>query len=321
MLIRGPVPRPSPVKATPACEFAKTPQYLGSVAAQSTKRHPGRDMKFPISREARDRYQFDPELFAPDAPAASASFHAARVFTQQMNDRRDVARFPERAVSAGEINALSLIDEIFRLVINVYCEEKNAALRAAALAWLTERHDQAVDQTLLKFLDAFPPPSIYRGTENSTAYLGGATAGVPHRQLVLDDLVLLWLTNRNPATSPFAELFDDSAMAKVSAYRPVLANLKEFFAGQPAFGPDEQNLIDFLRSPAIASPHSLAGQLAFILEKWGYLLGSLLYRILRGMDLIREEEKARALAAGQAHGPGAAIAPTFTGQEAEPERF
>ena len=48
------------------------------------------------------------------------------------------------------------------------------------------------------------------------------------RKAVLDELVLLSLTNRNPATSPFAELFDDTTLAKTTAYRPLLDSLKEF---------------------------------------------------------------------------------------------
>ena len=60
----------------------------------------------------------------------------------------------------------------------------------------------------------------------------------------------------------------------------------------PYFGPDDENLIDMLRSPAVAVPHSLSGQLEYIRERWGHLLGHHLYRLLRGLDLIREEEKA-----------------------------
>src|SRR5260370_36729694 len=93
--------------------------------------HAGREMKFPIHREARDRYQFDPALFTG---AAGTGFHAARVFTQRMNETRDLVRFPEQAVSAGEINALSLIDEIFRYVVQAYCDQKcpDACARAEA---------------------------------------------------------------------------------------------------------------------------------------------------------------------------------------------
>ena len=72
---------------------------------------------------------------------------------------------------------------------------------------------------------------------------------------------MLWLANVNPAFSPFLELFDDAALDKETAYREVMSGLQEFFATQPVFGPDDQHLVDMLRSPAIAVPHSLTGQL------------------------------------------------------------
>ena len=75
-----------------------------------------------------------------------------------------------------------------------------------------------------------------------------------HRQLVLEELLLLWLGNVNPAFSPFLELFDDAALEKETAYREVVAGLQEFFASQPVFGPDAQSLVDMLRSPAVAVP-------------------------------------------------------------------
>ncbi len=47
-----------------------------------------------------------------------------------------------------------------------------------------------------------------------------------------------------------------------------MADLHAFFETQPRFGPDNQNLVDMLRSPAIAVPHSLQGQLEYIRERW-----------------------------------------------------
>ena len=48
-----------------------------------------------------------------------------------------------------------------------------------------------------------------------------------------------------------------------------------------------------LRSPAIAVPHSLGGQLRYIRERWGLLLGDFLDRLILGLDVLEEEERAR----------------------------
>ena len=52
------------------------------------------DREFHVSRQARDRYQFEQALFSVTGNVVFASFHAARVFAQKMNQRRDLVRFP-----------------------------------------------------------------------------------------------------------------------------------------------------------------------------------------------------------------------------------
>jgi glycosidase len=273
-------------------------------------------MEFHISRQARDVYQFDETLFALTGNVVFANFHAARVFAQRMNDRRDLARFPEQAVRAGQINAMGLIDEILHYVVELYRRQGLPQVMGEALEWLEERLGaEAVDETLLRFVDEFPPVSVYRRELDPEAYLAGETDGVPHRRIALEELLLLWLANANPAFGPFMELFDDAALEKETAYRQMVVALQEFFEAQPPFGPEDQSLVDMLHSPAVAQPHSLSGQLEYIRERWGPLLGRYLYRLLGGLDLIREEEKMRFV------GPGPARPYEFAGLEVEAERY
>jgi hypothetical protein len=84
--------------------------------------------------------------------------------------------------------------------------------------------------------------------------------------MVLEEMLMLWLANLNPAFSAFIELFDDSDLEKKTSYFKMMESLLTFFSTQPVFGPEYQNLIDMLRSPAIAAPHSLTGQLEYIRE-------------------------------------------------------
>ncbi|MCP4538923.1 MAG: alpha-amylase [Chloroflexi bacterium] len=275
-------------------------------------------MEFHISRKARDQYQFDQSLFSLNGNVIFANFYGVRIFAQKMNRKRDLIRFPEQAIKAGQINAMGLIDEIMHIVVSLYRERENAQVVEQALNWLYEKQGQeAVDATLYKFADEFPPLAVYQRKITLEDYLEGETAGVPHRQIVLEEMLMLWLTNENSAFSPFLELFDDTALDKETAYRPVTSGLYEFFETQSSFGPKNQNLVDMLRDPGIAVPHSLSGQLEYIREHWGYLLGKHLYRLLSSLDLIREEEKAIFL------GPGPSQVIDFAESEgiSEPERF
>jgi glycosidase len=272
--------------------------------------------EFHISRHARDLYQFDETLYSLNGNVLLANFHAARAFTQRMNERRDLVSFPERTVRAGKINAIGLIDEISHHIVQIYREQKKADIIQLTLDWLYEHLGRtAVDATLRRFADEFPPLAVYRREISLDDYLESETSGVSQRQIVLEEMLMLWLANANPACAPFLELFDDANLARETAYPQIVAGFYEFFETQPPFGPENQNLIDMLRAPALAHPHSLPAQLESIRRRWGTLLGRYLYQLLGGLDLIQEEEKAIFV------GPGPAPVDDYGEIELEPEHF
>ncbi len=279
-------------------------------------RHTGvRHLEFHVSRQARDQYQFDQALFQLTGNVVFANFHAARVFAQKMNDRRDLVNYPEQAVRAGQLNAMGLIDEILHLMVASYRELVDPdVMRKALHAVEQELGTAAVDAALLRFADEFPPLAVYRGGMAPEDWLPGETGGVPHRELALEEMLMLWLGNVNPAFSPFMELFDDANLERQTAYPQIFPSLHTFFSGQPGYGADGQNLIDVLRAPALASPHSLTGQLQFIRERWGTVLSKSLYRVLGSLDLIQEEEKAVFIGGG----PGPSEVYEFAWLEADP---
>ncbi|HSQ18299.1 MAG TPA: alpha-amylase family glycosyl hydrolase [Anaerolineales bacterium] len=273
-------------------------------------------LEFHISRKARDRYQFDLSLFALSGNVILANFHAARQFAQKINQQRDLINYPERAVQAGQINAMGLLDEILHLVISQYRQQHNPQMLAEAMTWLDGMlGENEINQTLQQFIDEFPPLEVYTKSIPAGAYLLESSDGVPNRQLVLEELLVLWLSNMNPALSPYMELFDDSQLVKQTAYTRLISLLHAYFETQPPYGPDHQNLIDMLRSPAIAVPHSLEGQLEYIRQRWGLLLGKYLYKLLSSLDLIKEEQRTVFF------GPGPARVYDFTGAAVELERF
>ena len=273
-------------------------------------------MEFHISRQARDRYQFDQALFSLNGNVIFADFYAARLFAQKMNQSRDLIRFPERAVKAGQINGMGLIDEILHFVVKAYRTRVKPDVMKQALEWLVlEIGEQDLDKCLLSFGEQFPPLDVYQRKTTLENYLASSTGGVPNPQILLEEMLMLWLANVNPACSPYLELFDDSDLEKNTAYLDIISSLYDYFDTQPKFGPDNLNLIDLLRSPAIAVPHSLPGQLDYIRSKWGYLLGDFIFRLLSGLDLLSEEEKA------VFHGPGPARVYDFSGLDFEIERF
>lgn len=275
--------------------------------------------EFHVARAARDRYAFDQSLFSVSGNVIFGDFSAVRTFAQKMNAQRDLLHFPEHVIKAGDLNGMGLIDEILHFVVNAYRRQKNPQAMRLALDWLYAHAGmEQVDLALAEFSKDFPPLAVYRGEITLAEYMSSETAGVPNREIALEEMLMLWLANLNPAFTPFIELFDDSRLEEETAYTAIMPSLHEFFDTQPRFGPDNQNLIDMLRAPALASPNSLIGQLEFIRQRWGTLVADVfLRRLLTSLDLIREEQMTRM------GGPGPAQVPvyTFGGMEYEPERY
>jgi glycosidase len=270
--------------------------------------------EFHISRQARDRYQFDQSLFNLQGNVVFANFHAVRLFAQKMNQARDLLSFPEQAVRAGQINAMGLIDEILHFVMDLYRRDRNPQAMEKSLDWL-EIHlgKNELDRALLEFAINFPPLAVYRRQQTAQEYLESTTEGKSNRALLAEEMLLLWVANKNPAFEPFHELFNDDALATQTSYQRVVKEMRDFFETQPKFGPGEINVIELLRSPAIAVPYSLTGQLDFIRTHWNDLLGRYLYRLLTSLDFIKEEEKQSFL------GPGPVPIPLYDRAIAETE--
>jgi glycosidase len=249
--------------------------------------------EFHVSRRAREIYGLDGTLFAVSGNVVFADFHAARLFAHSMNERRDLLHFPERAVSASQIHALGLIDEVLHLVIARHRRERAPELWSDALSSLEgELGGEAVDRVLEAFVDEFPPVAVFRGELTTEAYLESATDGVDHREIALEELVLLWLGNRNPAFAEFRELFDDERLRRDTRYLPAMEEIEAILGSAPASGRGGQSLLDLLYAPMRAAPHSLEGQLEFIRTTWADLLGPDLYRVLGGLDFLAEEQRA-----------------------------
>jgi glycosidase len=263
-------------------------------------------MEFHISRQSREKFQFDDTLFALDGNVLFADLYAVRLFASKINQQRDLIRFPEQSARAGQINALGLMDEIFHYIFFLYRQQKNLLLLPAMLQRLEKTLGaKQLDSTLLLFIKEFPPTAVYKKEISAEDYLLGNTKDVPNRNLVLEELVLYWVTEQNPALNQYAELFESSQLTESREYTALFQQLNEFFAEQPPFGPENLPLLDLLHTPSRRVPHSLTGQLEYIRDHWAALLGEYFYRLLSGLDYLKEENK---LSFG---GPGPAPVPVY----------
>jgi glycosidase len=254
-------------------------------------------MEFHISRAVRDRYRFPDTLFSFTGNVVFANMAGCRQFAQRMNEVRDAHRHPERAVHAGKLFAMGIIDEASHVVIASYRQSFDPKVMTDALAFFSAQVGESeLEKMLLVFVEHYPGSQVYRGEQGAREWLAGSTEGMPHRAAAIEEMMLLWMANRNAAFQPFEELFEDRELAEKTAYQRVAEKMPAYFATRPLIpieGSAPVTLFELLRAPAVSAPASLGDQLTVISNKWKGLLGENLQRFLMlAGEILREEELA-----------------------------
>lgn len=237
--------------------------------------------EFHISRSARDKYHFDLSLSSTDGRLVLVDLTAARKFAERMSQ---VNGFP---IPASDILALGLIDEIQHILIKQF-ELINLISMDSTYVWLHKTIGRiSIKKSQLLFLNEFPPTPVYQGIVSPEEYLD--KKGIP--AAVLEEMLLLHITNLNPAAEKYSELFDESNLNLSLEYRSIIEKIPEYYRPKSPTKSKNQSetLFDLLLAPVTASPHSLQGQLEYLLQRWGNLLGDTLINYLqRSLDLMRE---------------------------------
>ncbi|HEY4356464.1 MAG TPA: alpha-amylase family glycosyl hydrolase [Acidobacteriaceae bacterium] len=248
-------------------------------------------MEFHISREIREKLNTDDLLFSYTGNVVFANVAASRKLAAQLNTIRGTGNDPDSTVNAGALFAMGLIDELNHALIARYRKEIDPAVLKDALNWLqTQSGEIGAQRLLLTFADRFPNVEVFRGQKSPAQWLAASSEDLPNREAAVEELLLLWLSNQNPAFKPFRELFDDTPLAQATAYKKVTTALPEYFSTRPPVSPEVGSLLDALRAPMLASPESLTGQLDFIREHWVQQLGPDIKRVLLAIDTLREED-------------------------------
>ena len=254
--------------------------------------------EFHVNKKVRDICEFDGRLYASSGNVVIADMKNIRIFAEKLNKLFDKRGEHEKRISAGSLNAMGLIDEVFHYVCMLFRRDKEATAFTTILDSLDAQFGKTeIDSLLLDFSNEFPPVEVYQGKITAEEYLAKTAldAGTgkmrSNREQTLEELILLHLANENPAFNPFAILFADTELLKNELYTKTWAVIQKEFKKMPNFGPFNHDLITMLREPVVFSPNSLKGQLDYIRQYWESLLGDLLKRLLTGFDTLSEEEK------------------------------
>jgi glycosidase len=246
---------------------------------------------FHVTKESRIKYKIEENLFSIKGNLVISDFRTARLLSEKINAvRRDEGKF-ELQVTAGQINALGLLHEIFHLLIRKYEEDNNKGVFKDGIDYLKNNlTEEELDKTLLKFVEEFPPLPVYQNKVKAMEYLNGKTEDKENREILLEELIILNLENINPATHQLKELYTDEKLTKETRYKEIIEYTELFFESEPKIG--GFNLLSFLRKPIIQSPYNIEEQLDFIRSNWNVFIDdAILNKILSGKDLIHEDYK------------------------------
>ena len=273
--------------------------------------------EFHINEKSRDKYIIDEQLFSITGSLVFINFNASRELARQINLNRD----PENSVRASELNAMGLLDEIMHYLIETYREKLSPDLLNKLEKYMVDRFGQKkIDELVKNFATEFPTSDVYKKKKTTASYLKENTGKLSNRHIVLEEILVLWLDNINPAYHPINELIDDGNLETETVYTDFFKTISQFFINEPKFGPKNQALLDMLTEPARKYPHSILAQLDYIRIKWKDYLGDFLRRLLISMDFIREEQKIRFDVGLFGHGP-VPVTEFGPDTEHEPEAF
>lgn len=248
---------------------------------------------FHVSKNSRIKYNFEDSLYSLTGNLIISNFPLAREVSEKINAVRRSEGEVNYLVTPGHINALGLLHELFHLVIRKYEEDENPGVFSKALNFLTDGlSEDDVKNTLLKFIEEFPPVTVFKNDVTAEEYLKGQTSGKPNKEIIIEEIILLHLENINPATNRLSEFYSDKVLADSTSYKKVIEQTEVFFDSEKPVGSENLSLFNFLKRPIIKNPFDIEQQLLFIKEKWGLLVPEhLIEKILKGSDLIKEDYK------------------------------
>jgi len=108
-------------------------------------------------------------------------------------------------------------------LIRKYEESDNPGVFGKAINHLKyEISESGLDNTLLAFVEEFPPLPVYNKDVTAELYLRGTTSDKPNSEIILEEIILLHMENSNPAAANLRELYADDNLKLRTNYKELI---------------------------------------------------------------------------------------------------
>ncbi len=279
---------------------------------------------FPLSDQAWHRYAVRSVLSDELTEGLADPSYEIRKLSDLINqdDSRQSDGLPP--VHAETLLALRTINQVLRFVADQYFTQENPGCLERGRQWAGQRLGmEAVTALYRSFVELFPPLEVQLARRTGRDFLAGTdNTGSGLDQTTLE-MLLLFLNTSNPAATEATHLFDDQELRRQALFVPFITGLENYFEDSEPEGGEGGSLLHLLRSPMLASPDSLSGQIEFIRHQWAHLLPeNLIKRLQTALDILQEVDVQRSGEPGPApvleFGPRS---PGWNDSIPEPEAF
>ncbi|NTV20729.1 MAG: alpha-amylase [Chlorobium limicola] len=246
---------------------------------------------FYVNRHTRALFhQHDPgflQLPADMHESQQKADEQSKILTRSLSERQQEEVEP---ILPAQFHGMKLLHEVMHFVLSKTVALRNPALLANVRKSFEESTpEQNTSRYLHRFLESFPPIQIYNGSLKTGEFLENPV----NRELVIEESLLVWLNNQNPALDRFSSFISDRHLREETAYPQLIRTMLE---AMKAMGPavsDNIDLAELLTMPIRHAPNSILDQLRYIRLNWaGLLEGSLFWPLLtEAIAYIQDEDR------------------------------
>ncbi len=142
---------------------------------------------------------------------------------------------------------------------------------------------------LSTFATEFPPSEIFLGKTTKERFL---ELGV-NREMVMEESLLVWLQNQNPALDQFSFLINDEGLRNERSYTTVITTIMQSLKAIGPVGPGGEDPAELLTMPMRHAPNSILAQLRYMRLHWGEILaGTPIDEMLEeSIGMIEDEDR------------------------------